>query len=254
MNNFIGFKTIFSKEVERSKQVILQAIISPVVTTALYFIVFGTAIGSQVNHISGVTYQQFIVPGLIMMSLVINSLMASSSAIYFPKFVGTVNDLLTAPLSPTEITLGMTLAATLRALVIGTLIYVVALFFTPIVPAHPLLAILLGFVSAFLFSLLGFIVGLWAKDFERLALFPTLILTPMSFFGGVFYSMEMLPESWHNILLINPLFYLIDSFRYAFFGFSDTPLWISFLVLGICFLAAIALTGRMFKTEYNLRK
>jgi len=231
MQNFIGFTTIFWKEIDRSRQVVLQAIVSPTLTTALYFIIFGAAIGSQISDIGNITYQQFIVPGLIMMALITNALMAASSGIYFPKFIGTITDILTAPLSALEITLGFTLAATVRALIIGILIFLVALIFTPVPIIHPWLVLLFGFLSAFIFALFGFIIGIWASDFEKLSLFPSLILTPLSFFGGVFYSAEMLPDPWHAILYINPLFYLIDGFRYGFFGISDTDPIISFAAL-----------------------
>ena len=251
--NWIGLWTIYKKEMDRTFRVPGQTLISPVLTTALYFVVFGSAIGSRVGNIDGVTYEQFIVPGLIMMTLLTNALTASSSGIYFPKFIGTIYELLSAPLSYLEITLGYTLAATTRALVIGVLIYVTALFFTPLPIAHPLAAILFAFLAAFAFALFGFIVGIWATSFERLSLLPTIVITPLAFLGGVFYSLDMLPPVWQKVSLFNPIVYMIDGLRWGFFGeASINPLTSAILIIAFLIIS-IGILKWIFKTGYRLK-
>ena len=252
--NWIGLWTIYKKEILRTKRVLFQSIISPVITTALYFIVFGSAIGTAIATINGISYEQFIVPGLIMMALLANSFSAASSGIYLPKWTGSIYEMLSAPLSYVEITAGYVLAATTRALLIGAIIFLVALLFTPLPIAHPFWA--LGFVVlvSFVFSLFGFVAGLWAEGFEQLGLIPTFVIAPLSFLGGVFYSIEMLPPFWQTITLFNPLVYMINGLRWAFFGITDVhPLW-SATVIVIFLFILLGIVAWIFKTGYKLRK
>jgi len=252
--NWIGLWTIYKKEMQRTKRVLFQSIVSPVITTALYFIVFGSAIGSAIPTIDGVSYSQFIVPGLIMMALLQNSFSASSSGIYFPKWIGSIYEMLTAPLSYIEIAAGYVLAATTRALMIGAIIYGVALFFTPLPIAHPFWAIGFAILVSFVFALFGFVVGLWAQGFEQLGMIPTFVIAPLAFLGGVFYSIEMLPPAWQTVTLFNPLVYMINGLRWAFFGITDVhPLW-SATVIIIFMAILLGIVAWIFKTGYKLRK
>lgn len=251
--NWIGLKTIFMKEVGRSKDVVIQAFLSPVITTLLYFLVFGSAIGGNIPPIHGVPYSHFIVPGLIMMSLLMNSIMASSSGIYFPRFIGTMSDLLTSPLSYFEIVMGFALSATLRALAIGVTVFIVSWLMTGITVTHIFFTLVFGILTALTFSLLGLVLGIWAKDFEQLSIVPTLLLTPLTFLGGIFYSASMLPPVWQTITRANPIFYMIDGLRWGFFGISDTSPWISLFITGILFLFSILILRRMFQTGYRLK-
>ncbi len=230
-----------------------QTLISPVMTTALYFVVFGSAIGSQVDFNLEVSYAQFIVPGLIMMSLITNSMSAASSGIYFPRFIGTIYEIFSAPISYTEITLGYTLAATTRALIIGALIYITALFFTPIPVEHPFIALFFAFLTAFSFSLFGFITGIWADSFEKLSLFPVIILTPLSFLGGVFYSLDMLPPFWQTLSLANPVVYMIEGLRWSFFGIAMINPLISALLISIFLMICFGLLSYIFRTGYKIK-
>jgi len=251
--NWIGFQTLFMKEIGRSKDVIIQAFLSPVITTLLYFLVFGNAIGGHIEPLNGVPYGHFIVPGLIMMALLMNSLMAASSGMYFPRFIGTINDFLSSPMSYLEITLGFALSAAVRALAIGATIYAVAALFEHVSVAHPFFALFFAFLTALVFSLLGILLGIWAKDFEQLSIVPTLFITPLSFLGGIFYSVHMLPAAWQKITFANPIFYLIDGLRWGFFGTSDVSPWISIIILLFLLAFAIVTLRWIFKTGYRLK-
>lgn len=251
--NWIGLYTIYKRELLRAFNIPLQTFVSPVLTTALYFVVFGAAIGSQISTINGTSYMQFIVPGLIMMALLSNSLSASSSGIYFPKFIGTIYEILSAPLSYLEIILGYTLAATSRALIIGALIYGIALFFTPLPIAHPFYAIFFAFLTAFTFSLFGLIIGIWSDTFEKLSLFPMIIITPLAFLGGIFYPISILPSPWQEISLINPVVYMISGLRWSFFGTADIAPQISLALICAFLLLCIGLIFFIFKTGYKIR-
>ncbi len=252
--NWIGLWTIYKKEMQRTRRVLFQSVVSPVITTALYFVVFGSAIGSAVDTIGGISYAQFIVPGLIMMALLANSFSAASSGIYFPKFIGSIYELLSAPISYIEITAGYVLAATTRALLIGAIIFGVALFFTPLPIVHPWWALVFAVLVSFVFALFGFVVGLWASNFEQLGLLPTFVIAPLSFLGGVFYSIDMLPPFWQTVTLFNPLVYMINGLRWAFFGITDVhPVWSMSVIL--LFMAVLfVIVGWIFKTGYKLRK
>jgi ABC-2 type transport system permease protein len=241
------------KEMRRTTAIPLQTILSPVISTMLYFIVFGSAIGGSVTQIGGVTYAQFIVPGLIMMALIMNSLAASSSGIFFPKFMNTIYEILSAPLSYLEITLGYVLSATTRALIIAIIIYLTALFFTPIPVAHPFLALGFGILTALTFALFGFILGIWAENFDKLNVFPMLIITPLSFLGGIFYSLDMLSPLWQKISLINPVVYMISGLRWSFFGVADINPWVSVALISV-FLVLCSLTlVALFRVGYKLK-
>ncbi|QQS60955.1 MAG: ABC transporter permease [Candidatus Moraniibacteriota bacterium] len=251
--NFIALGAIFYREVQRTRQVILQTIISPTLSTFLYFIVFGATVGTSLSMKNSLEYGQYIVPGLIMMALVTNALSASSSGIYFPRFSGTIIDMLTTPITYKEIILGFALGGTVRALFIGFLIYFSALFFVDISVIHPFLALFFSFLSAFIFSLLGVLVGIWAKNFEQLSLFPLLIVMPLSFTGGIFYSIEMLPSYWQKILLFNPLYYMIDGLRFSMFGIATTdPYLSSFVMIGL--IAALwQILAHLFSKGYGMK-
>ncbi len=251
--NWIGLKTIFMKEIGRSKDVVVQAFLSPVITTLLYFLVFGSAIGGNIRPIHGVPYDHFIVPGLIMMALLMNSLMAASSGIYFPRFIGTMGDLLTSPLSYLEIVLGFAFSAALRALAIGVTIFCISWIITGITVTHIVFTIFFGLLTALTFALLGLVIGIWAKDFEQLSMVPTLLLTPLTFLGGVFYSARMLPPIWQSITRANPVFYMIDGLRWGFFGVSDANPLISLITTSTLLALSIIILRRMFLTGYRLK-
>lgn len=250
--NWIGFWTLFLKELDRTRAVFLQAVLSPVMTTALYFIVFGAAIGSRIAHIGGVPYAAFIVPGLIIMAVIPNALSASSSGIYFLKFRGAIMDLLSAPLSGVEIVSAFALSAMLRALLIGGIIYAIARLFTPIGIAHPFAAIGITLIIALAFATFGVVAGLWADNFDQLAFVPTLILTPLSFLGGVFYSTHMLSPLWQRITLANPVYYMVDSLRWAFFGTATTTPLLSIAITLAFFLLCLATAIILFRTGYKI--
>ena len=251
--NLTAISAIYRFEMGRTFRTIAQSIISPVLSTALYFVVFGTAIGSRIQEIEGVSYGAFIVPGLIMLTVLTQSLSNASFGIYFPKFIGTIYELLSAPASFLEITAGYVLAAATKAFMIGLIILGTAFFFVDLQIAHP------GWMLAFLvltclsFSLFGFIIGIWAQNFEQLQLIPLLAVTPLVFLGGAFYSISMLPPAWQTISLFNPVVYLISGFRWSFFDSADVALGWS--VLAICgfTLACILVIGWIFRTGWRLR-
>jgi len=252
--NWIGLITIYKKEMARTFRVPGQTLISPVLTTALYFVVFGSAVGRAIPELGGVSYELYIVPGLIMMALLTNALTAASSGIYFPKFIGTKYEFLSAPLSYFEIIAGHACAAATRALIIAAIIYCVSLYFTGIVPLeHPFLAAFFAIITALAFSLFGLVIGIWADSFEKLSLFPTLIITPLSFLGGIFYSIDMLPGIWQKISLINPIVYMISGLRWSFFGVSDVDPVISFSMITLFTVACAILLTWMFRTGYRIK-
>jgi len=251
--NWIGLKTLYVKEIERMFAVPMQTILSPALTTTLYFVVFGSAIGSAIGSVGEISYQQFIVPGLIMMTILSDSLSASSSGMYFPRFLGTIYELLSAPLSYFEITLGFVGAAITRAMLVGTIIYLVALLFTPVPIVHPFFALVFAVLTSASFALFGLIIGIWADNFEKLSLFPVMIITPMSFLGGVFYSLEMLPPFWQTVSLFNPIVYMISGLRWSFFGVSDVSPFISFMLIGLFLALCIGALTYIFKTGWRLK-
>ncbi|MBI1211912.1 MAG: sugar ABC transporter permease [Alphaproteobacteria bacterium] len=258
MSEWIAFNrhsiwAIYKFEMARAWRTLTQSIVTPVITTSLYFVVFGSAIGSRMKEIDGVPYGAFIVPGLIMLSLFTQSIFNGSFGIYFPKFVGTIYELLSAPISYLEIVIAYVGAAATKSIILGLLILITASFFVPIKILHP------GFMIAFLvliattFSLFGFILGVWAQGFEQLQMIPMLIITPLTFLGGSFYSIDMLPAPWRTIALFNPVVYLISGFRWSFYETADVAVEISLAATLGFFLACLLVVSWIFKTGYRLK-
>ncbi|MDW6026351.1 ABC transporter permease [Mesorhizobium sp. BAC0120] len=251
--NLYAIKAIYVFEMSRAFRTILQSIVSPVISTALYFVVFGAAIGSRIDAVEGVAYGAFIVPGLIMMTLLTQSISNASFAIYFPKFTGTIYEVLSAPVSYFEAVLSYVGAAATKSTMIGLIILATSTFFVPLHIEHPFWMILFLVLTAVTFSLFGFIIGIWADGFERLQMIPLLIVTPLAFLGGSFYSISMLPPVWQTVSLFNPVVYLISGFRWSFFGKSDVSIGISlgmtFAFLAIC----LGIVAWIFRTGYRLK-
>ena len=251
--NLHAVKSIYTFEMARTWRTPLQSILSPVLSTSLYFVVFGAAIGSRIAEIDGVAYGAFIVPGLIMLSLLTQSISNASFGIYFPRFVGTIYELLSAPVSPFEIVLGYVGAAATKSIIIGLVILATASLFVPLHIAHPFWMIAFLLLTAIAFSLFGFIIGIWADGFEKLQVIPLLIISPLTFLGGTFYSIGMLPPFWQNVSLLNPVVYLISGFRWSFYEISDVgigvSLTITLCILGVC----LAVISWIFKTGYRLK-
>ena len=249
-----GSRAIYNFELARTRRTLMQSIIAPVISTALYFIVFGSAIGGRIPQMEGISYGAFIVPGLIMLSLLTQSISNASFGIYFPKFSGTIYELLSAPLSPLEITLSYVGAAATKSIVLGLIILFTALFFVPLRIDHPLWMLAYLILTSVTFSLIGFIIGIWADGFEKLQVVPLLIITPLTFLGGSFYSISVLPEFWQKVALLNPVVYLISGFRWSFYSIEDVNLGVS-LGMTLGFLAvSVAVVMWIFKTGYRLKK
>lgn len=251
--NIHGVKAIYLNEMRRTRNTLLQSIASPVISTALYFVVFGSAIGSRIQSVEDVPYGAFIVPGLMMLSLLTQSISNASFGIFFPKFTGTIYEILSAPISYFEIVLGYVGAAATKSFIIGVIILITAAFFVDLRIAHPFWMMAFFILTCITFSLFGFIIGLWADNFEKLQLIPLLVITPLVFLGGSFYSIDMLPELWQKISLMNPVLYLISGFRWSFFEVSDVSVQLSLAMM--CFFLFICLTivFYMFKTGYKLK-
>jgi ABC-2 type transport system permease protein len=244
---------IYRVEMARTMRTLLQSVVSPVISTSLYFVVFGAAIGSRIDQIDGVSYGAFIVPGLIMLSLLTQSISNASFGIYFPKFVGTIYELLSAPVSYLEIVIAYVGAAATKSAAIGLIILATSALFVPLHIEHPICMLAILILTAVTFSLFGFIIGIWAGTFEQLQLVPLLIVTPLTFLGGSFYSIDMLPGIWRTITLFNPVVYLVSGFRWAFFGKADVSLGLS-LGMTLAFLfACVAVIAWIFRTGYRLR-
>ena len=251
--NLYAIRAIYKFEMARTFRTLLQSIVSPVLSTSLYFVVFGAAIGSRITDVDGVSYGAFIVPGLIMLSLLTQSISNASFGIFFPKFTGTIYEVLSAPISYIEIVIGYVGAAATKSIVIGLIILGTSGLFVPIEIAHPLWMLSFLVLTAVTFCLFGFILGIWADGFEKLQLVPFLIVTPLVFLGGSFYSVEMLPPFWQTASLFNPVFYLISAFRWSFYGIADVSVGVS-LAMTVFFLAAcLATVWWIFKTGYRLK-
>jgi len=251
--NWYAVRAIYVFEMARTGRTLMQSILSPVLSTSLYFIVFGGAIGSRITEVEGVGYGSFIVPGLIMMLLLTQSVMNASFGIYFPRFTGTIYEVLSAPVSFVEIVLGYVGAAATKSIILGVLILATAGFFVPVRVAHPLWMMLFLVLTAVTFSLLGFIIGIWADGFEKLQIIPLLVITPLTFLGGTFYSVDMLPPFWQTVTLFNPIVYLVSGFRWSFYEIADVGVGVS-LAMTLSFLAAcIAIIWWIFKTGYRLK-
>ena len=251
--NVHAIRAIYRFEMARTRRTLLQSIVSPVISTSLYFVVFGAAIGSRIQQVGGVSYGSFIVPGLIMLTLLTQSVSNASFGIYFPRFTGTIYELLSAPVSYFEIVLSYVGAAATKAIVLGLIILGTAALFVPLSILHPLWMILFLVLTAVTFSLLGFIIGIWADGFEKLTLVPLLVVTPLTFLGGSFYSIDMLPPVWQKVTLVNPVVYLVSGFRWSFYGIADVSVWVS-LVMTLAFLAIfLAMVAWIFRTGYRLK-
>jgi ABC-2 type transport system permease protein len=251
--NLEAVRAIYLFEMARTGRTLLQSIVSPVISTSLYFVVFGAAIGSRITEIEGVEYGAFIVPGLIMLMLLTQSVANASFGIYFPRFTGTIYELLSAPVSYIEIVIGYVGAAATKSIILGLIILATAGLFVPLRIAHPFWMLAFLLLTAVTFSLLGFIIGIWADGFEKLQLVPLLILTPLTFLGGTFYSVSVLPPIWQKLALLNPVVYLISGFRWSFFETADVSVGVS-LAMTLLFLAVcLTLTWWIFRTGYRLK-
>ena len=251
--NIHAIKAIYKYEMARMFRTAVQSIVAPVLSTSLYFVIFGAAIGSRITEIDGVSYGAFIVPGLIMLSIMTESISNSSFAIYFPRFTGTIFEVLSAPVSYVEVILGYVGAAATKSIIIGSIIFVTANFFVTIELAHPLVMMLFLVLTSISFCLFGFILGVWADGWEKLTIVPVLVIMPLTFLGGTFYSISMLPETWQTISLFNPVVYLISGFRWSFYENADVSVWLS-ISATVGFLVACLLTVRwIFSSGYKLR-
>jgi ABC-2 type transport system permease protein len=246
-------RAIYLFEMARTGRTLLQSILSPVISTSLYFVVFGAAIGSRITEIDGVSYGAFIVPGLIMLMLLTQSISNASFGIYFPKFVGTIFEILSAPVSPFEIVLGYVGAAASKSIILGLIILATSWLFVPIHIAHPFWMLAFLVLTAVSFSLFGFIIGIWADGFEKLQVIPLLIITPLTFLGGTFYSLNVLPPFWRTVTLFNPLVYLISGFRWSFFGIADVHVEISLAVTLLFLALCLATVSWIFRTGYRIK-
>jgi ABC-2 type transport system permease protein len=251
--NHYAVLAIYRFEMERARRTLWQSLVTPIITTSLYFIVFGAAIGSRISEVDGVPYGAFIVPGLIMLSLFTESLSNASFGIYLPRFTGTIYEVLSAPVSPLEMVLGYVGAAATKSVILGTVILATSTLFVPIQILHPLWMVLFLVLTATTFSLFGFVVGVWAKGFEQLQFIPMLIITPLTFLGGAFYSIDMLPEAWRTFSLFNPVVYLISGFRWSFYGNADVDVGISLAMTLGFLLLCLAVVWRIFMTGYRLK-
>jgi ABC-2 type transport system permease protein len=251
--NVHAMRAIYGFEMARTRRTLMQSIVSPVISTSLYFVVFGSAIGSRIQSVEGVSYGAFIVPGLVMLTLLTQSVSNASFGIYFPRFTGTIYELLSAPVSYLEIVVSYVGAAASKSVILGLVILATAGLFVPLSIQHPVFMILFLVLTAITFSLLGFLIGIWADGFEKLQLVPLLIVTPLTFLGGSFYSIHMLPPFWQTVTLFNPVVYLVSGFRWSFYGIADVSVAVS-LVMTLVFLAIfLAIAAWIFRTGYRLK-
>lgn len=251
--NLNGVRAIYKFEMNRTRRTLMQSVISPVLSTSLYFIVFGTAIGSRMGEIDGVSYGAFIIPGLLMLSLLSESISNASFGIFFPKFSGTIYEVLSAPVSSFEIIAGYVGAAATKSLIIGTLILLTARLFVDYSIAHPVWMLAFLLLTALTFSLFGFIIGVWANDFQQLQIIPLMVITPLTFLGGAFYSINMLPEPWQTLTLFNPVVYLINGFRWAFYGVADVHMGLSLGMTLLFLLICMSAVWWIFRTGYRIK-
>jgi ABC-2 type transport system permease protein len=251
--NWRGIQAIFKFEMARTFRTLLQSLIAPVISTSLYFVVFGTAIGSRIEEVEGVPYGAFIVPGLIMLTVLMQSVSNAASGIYFPKFIGTIYEILSAPVSYLEIVVGYVGAAATKSMMIGLIIFLTANLFVDLPVRHPAAMIAFLALTCISFSLLGFIIGIWAQNFEQLQVVPLLVINPLVFLGGAFYSISMLPPLWQKITLFNPVVYLVSGFRWSFFGMADVAVGYSLAAIALFTCVCLAIVAWMFRTGYRLR-
>ena len=251
--NLRAIWAIYGFEMARTGRTLVQSIVAPVITTSLYFVVFGAAMGTRIAQIEGVQYGAFIVPGLIMLTLLTQSVTNAAFGIYFPKFIGTIYELLSAPISAFEIVVGFVGAAATKSIILGFVILATAFFFVPLRIDHPLWMIGFLVLTAITFCLFGFIIGIWADGFEKLQVIPLLVITPLTFLGGSFYSINLLPPFWQKVALLNPVVYLISGFRWSFYGVSDVSVGVSLAMTCVFLVICLAIIGWIFRTGYRLR-
>jgi len=251
--NLRAIGAIYAFEMARTGRTILQSIVAPVITTSLYFVVFGAAIGTRIAQIDGVQYGAFIVPGLVMLTLLTQSVTNASFGIYFPRFTGTIYEILSAPISAFEIVIGYVGAAATKSIILGIIILITAAFFVPLRIAHPVWMLAFLVLTAATFSLLGFIIGIWADGFEQLQFVPLLVITPLTFLGGTFYSISVLPPAWQTVTLFNPVVYLISGFRWSFYEIADVHVGVSLAMTSLFLVLCLAAIWWIFKTGYRLK-
>ena len=251
--NYYAFKSIYLHEMDRFKRTLLQSLFSPVLSTSLYFIVFGSVIGGYVEKIDGISYGSYIVPGLLMLTLLTQSISNTSFGIFFPKFNGTIYEILAAPISTFEIILAFVGAGATKTLIVGIVIFITSTFFVEVKVMYPLLMVFILVLVAFTFALFGFLVGLMSSNFEQMSIIPTLVITPMVFLGGSLYSLDMLPEFWQMITYFNPVVYLINGLRFAFYGVSDFNVWVSIISMLGFLIACVVVVAVLLKKGYNIK-
>src|SRR3954470_17539886 len=251
--NLHGVKAIYRFEMARTFRTLTQSIASPVLSTSLYFVVFGAAIGSRMGNVDGVSYGAFIIPGLLMLSLLNESISNASFGIYMPKWAGTIYELLSAPVSPFEVVVGYVGAAATKSIILGVIILITAAFFVPLRIAHPAWMVAFLLLTAATFSLLGFIIGIWADGFEQLQFVPLLLITPLTFLGGTFYSIDVLPPAWQTVTLFNPVVYLVSGFRWSFYEVADVHIGVSVAMTAFFLLVCLGLISWIFRTGYRLK-
>jgi ABC-2 type transport system permease protein len=251
--NLRAVRAIYLFEMARTGRTLLQSIVSPVISTSLYFVVFGAAIGTRIAEIEGVAYGAFIVPGLVMLMLLTQSVSNASFAIYFPRFTGTIYEILSAPVSAIEIVIGYVGAAATKSILLGLIILATAGLFVPLEIAHPVWMLAFLVLTAVTFSLLGFIIGVWADGFEQLQFVPLLVITPLTFLGGTFYSISVLPPFWQTVTLLNPVVYLVSGFRWSFYEIADVNVGVSLAMTGLFLFVCLAVVWWIFKTGYRLK-
>ncbi|AYQ41452.1 MULTISPECIES: ABC transporter permease [Burkholderia] len=251
--NLHGIRAIYRAEMARTRRTLMQSIIAPVISTSLYFVVFGSAIGSRISDVNGIGYGSFIVPGLVMLSLLSQSISNASFGIYFPRFTGTIYEILSAPVSYWEIVIAYVGAAASKSILLGVIILATAGLFVPLHILHPFWMVLFLVLTAVTFSLFGFVIGIWADSFEKLQLVPLLIITPLTFLGGSFYSVDMLPPAWRIVTLFNPIVYLVSGFRWSFYGIADVHVGVSLGATSLFLVILLAIVAWMFRTGYKLK-
>ena len=251
--NYIAFKSIYLHEMDRFKRTLGQSLVSPVLSTSLYFIVFGSVIGGYVQNIDGISYGSYIVPGLLMLTLLTQSISNTSFGIFFPKFNGTIYEILAAPISTFEIVLAFVGAGATKTLIVGVIIFITSTFFVDVYVQKPFLMIMILVLVAFTFALFGFLIGLMSSNFEQMSVVPTLVITPMVFLGGSLYSLDMLPPFWQTVTYFNPVVYLINGLRYSFYGVSDFNIWISVSSMILFLVFCIIIVSMLLKKGYNIK-
>ena len=251
--NYLAFKSIYLHEMDRFRRTLMQSMLSPVLSTSLYFIVFGSVIGSYVENIDGISYGSYIVPGLLMLTLLTQSISNTSFGIFFPKFNGTIYEILAAPISTLEVVMAFVGAGATKTLIVGVIIFFTSTFFVEVSVKYPFLMIFLLVLVSFTFALFGFLIGLMSSNFEQMSIIPTLVITPMVFLGGSLYSLDMLPPFWQTITYFNPVVYLINGLRFAFYGVSDFNIWISIVSMVVFLIICITVVSVLLKKGYNIK-